>query len=97
MGRKSGPVKTSAGIVNVAPNGIATLDVANNPQLATAKRVRELLGGVSEMHLWRLMCHEAYRHLKFPAPIKINNRNYFRLGEVAAWIDAQAARSRAAA
>ena len=30
-----------------------------SPQLVTAKRARELLGGVSEMHLWRLMCHEA--------------------------------------
>jgi len=69
-------------------------DDPDEAQLVTAKQVRGLLGGVSEMHMWRLVCDEHYRGLKFPKPIKINRRNYFRLREVRAWIAQQDAASR---
>jgi predicted DNA-binding transcriptional regulator AlpA len=60
--------------------------------LIPARRVCELLGGVSKMKLWRLTgsARECYRALGFPRPVSINNRNYFRLDEVEAWIDRQA-------
>ena len=61
-------------------------DEAESDQLITAKRLRELLGGVSEMHIWRLLSLEAYRPLQFPRPTKINGRNYWSLREVNAWI-----------
>ena len=54
-------------------------DEAESDQLITAKRLRELLGGVSEMHIWRLLSLEAYRPLQFPRPTKINGRNYWPL------------------
>lgn len=62
--------------------------------LITSRRLREFLGDVSEMHIWRLLNDEGYKALKFPRPIKINNRNYFRFVEIKAWIDKQAAKSR---
>jgi hypothetical protein len=68
--------------------------------LVDAPGVRALLGDKSEMHLWRLIWHhlhpdeveqselrKRYAALCFPAPLKINGRNYFRYGEVMDWID----------
>lgn len=55
-------------------------------QYITPRAVRERLGGVSEMTLWRWLRAEA---LKFPQPVRINGRRYFLEAEVAAWLDAQ--------
>ena len=54
--------------------------------------LRQLLGDCSEMHVWRLL--NVYTDLRFPHPIKINGRNYWRRREIVAWIAAQANRSR---
>ena len=54
--------------------------------LITSKPVRHLVGNCSEMHIWRLLNGEKYQPLAFPKPIKINDRNYWRLGAVRQWI-----------
>lgn len=75
---------------------------ATDKRLIPATHVCAMLGSTSrkgepqpcsKMHLWRLVNLERYRELNFPRPISINNRNYFRLDEVEAWIDLQEANS----
>jgi predicted DNA-binding transcriptional regulator AlpA len=51
-----------------------------------AKKTCELLDKCSRMHLWRLLNDERYRHLKFPKPVKLRQRNYWRAGDVLDWI-----------
>jgi predicted DNA-binding transcriptional regulator AlpA len=51
--------------------------------------VRELVGGVSNMHIWRLLNDERYRALKFPRPTVIGRRNLWRLGDMRRWIKRQ--------
>jgi predicted DNA-binding transcriptional regulator AlpA len=38
------------------------------------------------MHIWRLTCHPAYQALKFPQPIKINGRNYWKASVIDRWM-----------
>lgn len=64
-------------------------------RLMTSKQVRDALGGCSGMHLWRLQKDERYADLKFPRPIRIGGRNLFRVLEIEAWIDDQAAKTAA--
>jgi predicted DNA-binding transcriptional regulator AlpA len=61
--------------------------------LITGRQLRQLLGNCSEMHIWRLLNREKLRALAFPKPIKINDRNYWRLRAIRVWIDDQEARS----
>jgi predicted DNA-binding transcriptional regulator AlpA len=68
----------------------------DDTQIITTKQLREILGGCSEMHIWRLLNDPSYRALKFPRPIPINRRNYFRLQEVRRWIGERARESQAA-
>jgi predicted DNA-binding transcriptional regulator AlpA len=51
--------------------------------------IREMLGGVSQMHIWRLLNDERYRARKFPRPIVMGRRNYWRLGDMRRWINKQ--------
>jgi predicted DNA-binding transcriptional regulator AlpA len=69
----------------------------SSERLVTNKQLRELLGGVSEMHIWRLLKDPKNAALKFPVPIHINRRNYWRLADVRRWIDRQAVRTGQAA
>lgn len=48
--------------------------------LLNSRAVRTQLGGISETTLWRWV-----RANKFPAPIKISDRNYWRQSVVAGW------------
>jgi predicted DNA-binding transcriptional regulator AlpA len=64
----------------------ATQSLLSDESLVTSKRLRELLGDCSEMHIWRLLNDEKNQALAFPRPIKINDRNYWRLGAVRQWI-----------
>jgi predicted DNA-binding transcriptional regulator AlpA len=64
--------------------------------LITSKPVREICGNCSEMHIWRLLNEEKYQALAFPKPIKINDRNYWRLGAIRQWIREREAQSQAA-
>ena len=54
--------------------------------LVTSKQVRARIGGVSAMCVWRWT-----RDGKFPKPVRINGRNYWRSGVIRAWIMAQGA------
>lgn len=54
----------------------------DDARIIPAKEVRRLLG-ISNMTLYRL--HTSGR---FPTPKKINKRNFWRLADVRAWIDA---------
>ncbi|WP_373486911.1 helix-turn-helix transcriptional regulator [Blastomonas sp.] len=56
-------------------------------KLQTAAAVRDALGGVSDMTLWRWLNDPA---LNFPKPIYIARRRYWREADVSAWLDAQA-------
>ena len=56
-------------------------------RLLTAAAVRDALGGVSDMTLWRWLNDPA---LNFPKPIYIARRRYWREADVSAWLDAQA-------
>lgn len=59
----------------------------DDAKLITARRLRELLGGVSDMCIWRWQKDPAKA---FPQPLYIGKRRYWRETEVRAWIDAQA-------
>jgi predicted DNA-binding transcriptional regulator AlpA len=69
----------------------------SDESLITGKQLRELLGCCSEMHIWRLLNEEKNQALGFPKPVKINDRNYWRLGVVREWIRAREAESQATA
>ena len=56
-------------------------------KLLTAAAVRDALGGVSDMTLWRWLNDPA---LNFPKPIYIARRRYWREADVSEWLEAQA-------
>jgi predicted DNA-binding transcriptional regulator AlpA len=64
----------------------ATRSQFSDESLITGKQLREFLGCCSEMHIWRLLNEKKYQALAFPKPVKINYRNYWRLGAVREWI-----------
>lgn len=66
--------------------------MATEAKLITARTVRELLGGCSDMFIWRRL-NEATSD--FPKPIVIAKRRYWREQELVAWIEAQAERTAA--
>jgi predicted DNA-binding transcriptional regulator AlpA len=66
---------------------------ASDESLITGRQLRQLLGNCSEMHIWRLLNKQDLQPLAFPKPIKINGRNYFRLGAIRRWIGEQEAKS----
>ena len=75
------------------PSRQITQSQLSDESLITGKQLREFLGCCSEMHIWRLLNKEKYQPLAFPKPIKINDRNYWRLGGVRKWIRDQEAQS----
>ena len=48
----------------------------------TSKELREVLGGISDMSLWRFL-HDPY--LKFPKPTYIKRRRFWSKNELEAW------------
>jgi predicted DNA-binding transcriptional regulator AlpA len=56
-------------------------------RVLSARQVRELLGGKSEMFLYRMVTERP--QLKFPRPFKINGRNHWHRAEIEGWIGAQ--------
>jgi predicted DNA-binding transcriptional regulator AlpA len=68
------------------PVGRGTQSDPSDESLITGKQLRELLGCCSEMHIWRLLNEEKNQALAFPKPVKINYRNYWRLGAVREWV-----------
>lgn len=57
--------------------------------LLTSNQIRARIGNVSAMCIWR-WTRDA--RVRFPRPIKINKRNYWRLGDLRQW---QSERTRA--
>lgn len=68
-------------------------DDHDDDALIGAKETRQLLHKCSEMHIWRLLNLESYAALKFPKPIKINTRNYWKRCDILKWIDALSGRA----
>ncbi len=56
----------------------------------TATQVRQRFGGISDMTLWRWMHDE---RVGFPRPVVISRRRYFRLADIDAFQERQAAQS----
>lgn len=54
----------------------------------TSKQVRDELGGVSDMTLWRW---ENDENMGFPKPIRINRRRYWRAAEISQFMASRAA------
>lgn len=77
-------------------NAEVTRSTLSDESLITSKQLRELLGGCSEMQVWRLLNDEKNRALAFPKQIKINDRNYWRLGSVRQWVREREIQSQAA-
>ncbi len=57
-----------------------------NSKLLTSTQVREKLGNVSDMTLWRWLHHPT---MNFPQPIYIGRRRYWREDELVAWLSDQ--------
>ncbi|MDB5659213.1 MAG: putative transcriptional regulator [Cypionkella sp.] len=55
-------------------------------KLITATVVRETLGGVSDMTLWRWIHDPA---MNFPAPVRIQSRRYWHEDELRSWIESR--------
>jgi predicted DNA-binding transcriptional regulator AlpA len=55
---------------------------ADDDTLLTSAQARARVGGVTTMCIWRWMRDD---RVKFPAPVKINARNYWRLGDLRRW------------
>ena len=60
---------------------------SNSCELRSAATVRQQLGKISNVTLWRWVRDP---DLSFPKPIKISGRNYFRADQIDAWIEEQA-------
>jgi predicted DNA-binding transcriptional regulator AlpA len=50
--------------------------------LLTSNQTRARVGNVSQMCIWRWLRDDRVR---FPQPIQINRRNYWRLGDLRQW------------
>lgn len=60
-----------------------------NNNLIPARTVREILGNVSDMTLWRWLHDEHYKDLNFPKPITIATRRYWKRINIESFIDQQ--------
>lgn len=64
--------------------GVGSDSAEGSGLLLNSGQVRARLGRISAMALWRWRNDSA---LRFPKPLTINKRNYWRSSELAAWID----------
>ena len=60
-----------------------------NHNLISARTVREMLGNVSDMTIWRWLHDENYKDLNFPKPITIATRRYWRRSNIESFINQQ--------
>lgn len=81
------------------PEPQSSQQIARSPldeeSLLGSRRLREFLGGCSEMHIWRLLNDDKNQALAFPKPMKINGRNYWRLGALRQWVRERQVQSQA--
>jgi predicted DNA-binding transcriptional regulator AlpA len=64
-----------------APKSCPTRPI-DDDALLTSAQTRARMGGVSTMCIWRWMRDPRVR---FPHPVKINSRNYWRIGDLRRW------------
>ena len=60
----------------------ASMPSLDDDALLNSGQVKARCGNVSDMAIWRWLRDE---RVQFPQPIKINRRNYWRLGDLRAW------------
>jgi len=58
----------------------------NSNRLIKTRDVKDLLGGVTDMTLWRWRKLETYKELEFPEPVVIKGQNYWWLNKVQKFI-----------
>ncbi len=56
--------------------------VLDDDVLLTSAQMRARVGGVTNMCIWRWMRDP---RVQFPHPVKLNRRNYWRLGDLRQW------------
>lgn len=61
--------------------------------MLTGPQLRARFGNISDMTVHRWLKNDA---LGFPQPTYINNRRYWRLGDLVSWENAQASKPKAA-
>ncbi len=57
--------------------------------LIPARIVRQMLGNVSDMTIWRWLHDDNYKDLNFPKPITIATRRYWKRGSIESFINQQ--------
>jgi len=62
------------------------MQTAKENHLITARAVKEMIGGISNMTLWRYLHEKEYESLNFPRPVKIKTRNYWNSLQMDAWV-----------
>jgi predicted DNA-binding transcriptional regulator AlpA len=55
-------------------------------RLLTSRQVREILGGMSDMSLWRWLNSPT---MEFPQPTYLARRRFWSEAKIAAWLSAQ--------
>ena len=73
-----------------APSNDVTVDAKSSDRLLQAEEVREKLGNISDMTLWRWLDDP---DMGFPKPIYLRRRRFWRQSVLLAWIDERAAAS----
>lgn len=58
----------------------------DSDRLITSRQLREALGGISEMTVWRYERDEA---LGFPEPLRIRKRKFWRAADIDQWLNAR--------
>jgi len=60
--------------------------MTNSNNLIPARVVRQSLGNISDMTMWRWLHDENYSHLNFPKPITIATRRYWKQNDIDTWL-----------
>lgn len=53
------------------------------PRYLSSGQLRDMIGGVSEMTIWRWSTDES---ISFPRPVRIGRRRFWRADEVEKWM-----------
>ncbi len=65
----------------------ASVPVLDDDALLNSAQTKARCGNVTDMCIWRWMRDP---RVQFPQPVKINKRNYWKLGDLRAWQDKHA-------
>jgi predicted DNA-binding transcriptional regulator AlpA len=62
----------------------------DNSNLIPSGTVRNMVGGVCPVTIWRYLNREEYKDMAFPKPAAlIAKRHYWRRGDIEAWVNSQ--------